>query len=223
MKVRWAVALLAAGLISACSRGDARLETRTFALHHLSPDNAMQIVRPYIYEDRPGAKGAMSGGSSFLTVRETADNLERIARVLAEYDRPQPSVRLTFKVIRADGAARADASIADVEAALRSLFRFAGYALVAEGVMTGSEHARSQQTLNGPGGPYGLTAIIESVNGTDSTATVRLVVRLTTRTGGTFETTVGVPVGKTAILGNVTGGSPNTAMILTVRPELVAN
>jgi hypothetical protein len=223
MKAPGLVALLAAGLLAGCGRGSTRLETRTFSLHYLTPENAVEMLRPYVDEHQPGATMAMRPGSSFLTVRGTADNLERIARVLAEYDRPQPGVRLTFKVIRADGAARADPSIADVEAALRSLFRFAGYALVAEGVMTGSEHARSEQTLDGAGGPYGLTAMIESVNGTDSAATVRLVVRLTTRTGGTFETTVGVPVGRTAVLGNVTGGTPNSAMILTVRPDLVAN
>jgi len=223
MKAHYGVAVLAAVLVAACGRGSPRLETRTFALRHLGPDVAQQIVRPYVYGDRPGAAGAMSSGSGFLTVRETPDNLERIGRVLVEYDRAQPSVRLTFKVIRADGAARADPSIADLQAALRSLFRFAGYALVAEGVMTGSAPSQSEQMLSGAGGPYGLRTTIYSVNGRGDSATVQLQVRLTAVGAGEFETTVGVPVGKTAVLGNVTGGSPNTALILTVRPELVAN
>ena len=41
--------------------------------------------------------------------------------------------------------------------------------------------------------------------------------------GGSFETTVGIPAGRTAVLGNVTGSTSNSALILTVRPDLVAN
>jgi hypothetical protein len=223
MKARFALAFLAAGLLAACGRGTTRLETRTFALHYLPESQVQALLRPYVDEERPGAKGAMSIGSGTVTVRETADNLERVARVLAQYDRPQPSVRLTFKIIRADGATRADPSIADVESALRSLFRFQGYSLVAEGIMTGSQDSRSQQTLDGSGGPYGLTAMIRQVSGAGDSATVQLTVELVTRGGGSFQTTVGVPAGRTAVLGNVTGGSPSTALILTVRPDLISN
>src|SRR5256886_8817065 len=42
-------------------------------------------------------------------------------RVLAEYDRPRPFVRLTFHLIEADGATTTDPAIRDVEAALRHL------------------------------------------------------------------------------------------------------
>lgn len=222
MKARYAVALMAAGLLAACGRSAVRLETRTFALRYLNEGQVSRLLAPYVDTERPGAKGQASVGSGTITIRETADNLERIGRVLAQYDRPQPSVRLTFKVIRADGAARADSSIADVESALRSLFRFRGYALVAEGIMTGSENSRSQQTLDGSGGPYRLTAFIQQVNGAGDSATVHLGVELSSR-AGTFETTVGVPAGRTAVLGNVTGGSGGTALILTVRPDLLSN
>ncbi len=223
MKARTLAALVAVALLTACGRGTTRVETRTFALRYLDAGEVRRLLDPYVDTERPAAKGQLSVGNGTVTVRETADNLERIGRVLAEYDRPQPSVRLTFKVIRADGATRADPSIADVEAALRSLFRFAGYALVAEGVMTGSPSSQSEQTLSGEGGPYGLRATIFTVNGRGDSATVQIRVQLTAPRGGAFETTVGVPVGKTAVLGNVTGGSPNTALILTVRPDLVAN
>jgi len=225
MKARVPFALLVLpSLLTACGRSSARLETRTFALHYLSSDEAGKIVQPYVYYDRQGAQGAASATQSTLTVRETADNLDRIARVLAQFDRPRPSVRLTFKVIRADGAARADSSIRDVEAALRSLFRFRGYALVAEGVVTAASSSRSQQTLEGAGGPYHLQAILDRVAGAGDSAVVSLGVRLTIpRRDVSFETQVGIPAGKTAVLGNVEGGGPDAALILTVRPELVAN
>ena len=225
MKARASFALLVLlPLLSACGRSPTRLETRTFALHYLSSDEVQKIVQPYVYQDRPGAQGAISISQSTLTVRETPDNLDRIGRVLAQFDRPQPSVRLTFKVIRADGAARADSSIRDVEAALRSLFRFEGYALVAEGVVTAASNSRSEQTLAGSGGPYHLETLLDRVAGTGDSTVVGLSVRLTMyRQGGSFETHVGIPVGKTAVLGNVGGAEPNSALILTVRPELVAN
>jgi type II secretory pathway component GspD/PulD (secretin) len=223
MKARFAVAFLVAGLLAACGGNPARLETRTFALHYLAEGQVHQLLGPYVDTERPAARGSLTVGSGTVTVRETPDNLDRIGRVLAQFDRPQPSVRLTFKVIRADGAARADSSIADVESALRSLFRFRGYALVAEGIMTGTENSRSQQMLDGDGGPYRLTALIRQVSGGGDSAAVQLTVELSNLAGGTFETTVRVSTGKTAVLGNVMGGNRNSALILTVRPDLMPN
>jgi hypothetical protein len=210
-------------LAAACGRGP-RLETRTFALRHLNRDEAQEIILPYVYQDRPREKGAISAAQNAITVRETSDNLDRIARVLAQYDRPQPSVRLTFAIISADGAARSDSSIRDVEATLRSLFRFRSYALVAQGVMTGTVNSGSAQMLAGAGGPYRLEAGIERISGSGDSATVTLRVHLIVpRSGGEFQTEVGIPAGKTAVLGNVLGGSPNSALILTVHPDLLNN
>ena len=216
------LALLSLVWLGACFRSEARLETRTFALRHLGPGEAREIILPYVYLDRPEAKGAISVTPNALTVRETADNLDRIARVLAQYDHPQPGVRLTFAIISADGAGRSDSSIRDVETTLRSLFRFKNYTLVARGIMTGTPGSGSAQTLAGAGGPYRLEAGIERISGTGDSATVTLRVHLMVpRSGGEFQTVVGIPAGKTAVLGNVLGGSPESALILTVRPELL--
>ncbi|HVO33973.1 MAG TPA: hypothetical protein VMT21_00330, partial [Gemmatimonadales bacterium] len=139
MKAYSALSLVGLCLAAACSNASPRLETRTFALHYLTEHEVMSLLMPYVDETRPGAKGEMTVGSGTVSVRETADNLDRIARALAQYDKPQPSVRLHFQVIRADGAAQSDSSIREVETQLRSLFRFRGYALVADGFVTGSE------------------------------------------------------------------------------------
>jgi hypothetical protein len=221
MKARVPFALLVlAPVLTACGRSSARLETRTFALHYLDQWHAQRIITPYVDSARPGAAGAMSATAGTVTVRETADNLDRIGRVLVQYDRPQPSVRLIFKVIEADGAGRSDSSIRDIASTLRSLFRFRGYALLSEGFVTGSEDSRSTQTLGGSGGPYRLQSFIQWINGEGDSAVVHLEVRLDFP-GGEFSTTVGIPVGKTAVLGNVKGGPPGSALILTVRPDLV--
>ena len=91
-----------AGLALACS-AQPQLETRTFELKHLDGGRAEVIITPYVYRERPGAQGMISVAGNVVTVRETTDNLDRIARVLAEVDRPRPTLRPVFKIIEANG------------------------------------------------------------------------------------------------------------------------
>lgn len=209
-------------ILAGCGPSRRGLETRTFTLRYLDVYSAERILGPYVDSARPGAPGAMNATAGALSVRETPDNLDRIGRVLAQFDRPQPTVRLTFNLIRADGAAPTDPRISDVAATLRSLFRFQGYALVAQGIVSAAASTRTVQTLEGAGGPYRVSAVLERVAGTGDSAIVSLRAELEAR-GVDFQTDVGIPVGKTAVLGNVGGGTPNSALILTVRPELLAN
>jgi hypothetical protein len=138
--------------------------------------------------------------------------------VLAQFDVPRPLVRLTFHLIQADGAATSDPAIADVEAVLRRLFRFRGYRMVEEGVFSASEGGEVTQQLGGAG--YLINAEIRRVAGMGDSAIVQLVVHLRGR-DVQFGTQVGIPVGKTAVLGNV-GTAPRGTLILTVKPELVS-
>jgi hypothetical protein len=220
MNTRALLTLALTAALGACGRS-AKLETRTFELTYLHPGEAHAIISPYVYADRPTGKGVVSLAGTTITVRETRDNLDKIARVLAQYDRPQPTVRLTFRLIRADGVATVDPTIADVEATLRKLFRFRGYRLVGEGVVSGIEGSAVSQTLGGGGEQYGLDTEIQRLSGQGDSATVQLKVRLNLFPG-TFQTRVGVPVGKTAVLGNVQGGPARTTLILTVRPDIVS-
>lgn len=207
-------------LLSACGGGGARLDTRTFDLKFLQAEDAAQVIRQYVYEDRPNARGLLSFRGSVLTVRETPDNLDKIARVLAEHDRPQPTVRLTFRLIRADGAGTRDSGLADVEATLRQLFRFRGYRLVGEGVVSAMEGSEVTQMLGDAADRSELIAEIQRLSSDGDSGFAILQVRLNLFPGS-FQTRVGVPLGKTAVLGNVAGGPASSALILTVRPELV--
>jgi hypothetical protein len=217
------LATMTALLLGACSAGP-DLDTRTFELKYLHPAEAAAIISPYVYADRPSGKGVVSVAGTTITVRETRDNLDKIERVLTQYDRPQPTIRLTFRLIQADGVAAVDPAIADVEATLRKLFRFRGYRLVGEGVVSGIEGSAMSQTI-GPrevgAGQYVLDAKVHRVSGAGDSATVQLEVRLNLFPGS-FQTQVGVPLGKTAVLGNVQEGPARTTLILTVRPELVS-
>jgi len=103
-----------------------------------------------------------------------------------------------------------------VEATLKKLFRFRGYRLVEEGIFSASEGGEVTQAMGG----YQVAAGIHRVSGTGDRAAVELGVRLSGR-DVEFRTTVGLPAGKTAVLGNV-GEDPRGTLILTVRPELVS-
>jgi hypothetical protein len=206
---------LVAALVAACG-GTPILDTRTFQLKYIRADQAQDIIAPYVYADRPNAKGMISRSASTLTVRETRDNLEKIARVLAQYDVPRPMVRLTFHLIQADGAATTDPAIADVETTLRALFRFQGYRLVQQGLFITAEGGDVQQML----GSYAIFPSVERVSGSGDSALVDLGVRLR-GPHSDFSTRVTVPAGKTAVLGNV-GDDPRGTLILTVKPELVS-
>jgi hypothetical protein len=212
--------LLALALLLApgCRASQASIETQTFALRYLSLEEAARLVDPYVFSDRAGAPGKLGGSQGALTVRETHDNLARIGRVLAQFDHPRPLVRLTFHLIQADGAPASDPAIADVEAALRKLFRFRGYRLVEEGVFSATEGGNVTQQLGGAG--YLIAAEIQRVSGMGDSAIVELSVHLRGR-DVQFGTQVGVPAGKTAVLGNV-GEDPRGTLILTVKPEIVS-
>ncbi|HXH63058.1 MAG TPA: hypothetical protein VNG95_02680 [Gemmatimonadales bacterium] len=200
--------------LAACGRPT--LDTRTFDLHYLRGYEATQLLGPYVYADRPDAKGQISYTPTAVTVRETSDNLDKIARVLAQYDHPKPLVRLTFHLIQADGAVAADPAISDVEPTLRKLFRYRGYRMVEEGIFSATDGGEVHQSMGG----YNIAAELRGVAGVGDSATIDLGVRLSGR-DVSFATTVGLPIGKTAVLGNV-GEDPRGTLILTVRAELIS-
>ncbi len=214
--------LVLAGLLATAACGGPRLDTRTFQLNHLDGDEAARLISPYVWGDRKDAPGQMNNVRGSITVRETPDNLEKIARVLAEYDRAKPSVRLHFRIIQADGAVTTDPAIAEVEAALRKLFRFRGYRLVAEALAGGMEGSEISQVVAGLGGTYVIRANIFDVRGSGDNGSVRFSAYLGGSGATELKTTVTLRSGQTAVLGNTQQGEKGT-LILTVRPELVHN
>ena len=120
------------------------LETRTFQLEHLTSDAATVLIDPYVYRDRPRAPGRISApiGVRAISVRETPDNLDKMARVLERFDvasEAPPSYRLHFQVVTANGGESSDERVASVEKELRKIFRFEGYSLIGEGHVAVSE------------------------------------------------------------------------------------
>jgi hypothetical protein len=215
-------ALLIAAMTAsaACGRSPA-LDTRTFDLHYLDPGSAEAMISPYVFTDRPGAAGKLSTSEHTLTVRETPDNLEKIARVLAEHDTPQPWVRLHFQIIEADGGGPADPRIAGVETELKKLFRFSGYRLLGEAVVSGTARSAIQQSVSGEGGPYYIDVDIRSVRAVGDTGLVTMAVNLRGVGPRGLSTMINARENQTVVLGSAQLTSRQGTTILTVRPELV--
>jgi len=223
-RMRWTGALASFAFlpvigIGACESG-AKLQTATFELQYMNPSEAMHMIAPYVYPEREGAAGMVTDFSTGITVRETAENLERIRQVLEQYDVATPAVRLHFQLIEADGFEGTDPRIADVRAALEELFRFDGYRLVAEPQMAAMEGTGSSQVIGERPGRFYLQGRVVDVRGRGEKGSVVLEVELSGDQGTQIQTSMAVPVGETVVLGSSQGVGQST-IILTVRPEFV--
>lgn len=202
------------------------LETRTFPLQYINAQTADGLITPYVFSDRPGAPGTMSFTQSTVSVRETADNLDRIARVLAEYDVPSPWVQLNFQIIAADGATARDPAIADVEAELRNLFRYTGYRLLTDAVVTGAARSNIEQVIGGGAASrdeqFILQVHIGEVRTIGDSGYVSLDVQLRNPMMGALATQINARAGQTVVLGNARLQQGGGTVILVVRPELVS-
>lgn len=208
-------ACLALLFVAACQRAP-RLETRTFAVHNLAPHQVEALIAPYVYMDRPTNPGVMSAGDRAVTIRETPDNLEKIARVLEEFDKARPDVRLRFQVIEADGFEGNDPAIADVETELRKLFQFRGYRLAAQAMVTLANGSHVAQTLTGVGGSYEL----EGRAAWQQPSAMGLEVQLRTERGvPILETTVNIRPGQTLVLGTSPKEGSTATLLLTVHAD----
>jgi hypothetical protein len=221
------IALVAAGLtVTVLACGGPQLETQTFALEYLDAQTAASLIEPYVYFDRDGTPGTISTAgpmaSHLITVRETRDNLDKIGRVLSEYDKPAPMVQLHFQLIEANGTRSVDPEIEDVESALRKLFKFEGYRLIADAMLGGVEGSEVAQGMGGGERDFQIAAHVWDVRGSDGGGTVRFEVRLfESRIGTIFETTANVRAGQTMVLGSTRPNPEHATLILAVRPEVI--
>ncbi|MDH3290129.1 MAG: hypothetical protein OEO20_11850 [Gemmatimonadota bacterium] len=220
--------LLLASLAACGGSALDRLDTQTFQLQHLDAQEAAQLIDPYVYHDREGAPGRMGHAGNTLTVRETKDNLDKISRVLTEFDRPKPGVRLHFQIIEASDrgpAEQFDPAIADVEAELRKLFKYQRYRLLNDAVVGGTEGSHIEQAVGDITTPDGnswmITANIGTVRAFGDSGSVELRVGIRSPYRGTLETTVNARAGQTIVVGNAQLASGGGTVILTVKPEFV--
>jgi len=136
-------------LLGACDGfGGPKLDVQTFNLEHRAGYEAAELIEPYVFADRGENPGYMSATLDAITVRETRDNLDKIGRVLDEFDQPIPGVRLYFQLIEADSFEEEDPAIANVVQELRSLFRFEGYRLMGEAMVPVAGGSQDRQAFS---------------------------------------------------------------------------
>ena len=222
--------LLPVLLIGACGQlGDPKLDVQTFNLEHRSGYEAAGLIDPYVFADRAKNPGYMSATEEAISVRETRDNLDKISRVLAEFDQPIPGVRLYFQLIEADSFEGEDPAIASVVQELRSLFRFEGYRLLGEAMVqvAGGSSDRQQFSRRFLGVDNPIT--VEAGARVLRSGAVRLdPVELYDTWGGLMSATVNVTPGQTIVIGGTQARTQSDdgrsfgerVLILTVRAEV---
>jgi hypothetical protein len=227
---RFLFLLVPAALLSgSCGRlGNPKLDVQTFNLEHRSGYEAAELINPYVFSDRAENPGTMSATLDAITVRETRDNLEKIGRVLAEFDQPIPGIRLYFQLIEADSFREEDPAIADVVQELRSLFRFEGYRLLGEAMVPVAGGTQDRQGFSQRFLGVDNPIIVEADARVLRSGVVRLEpVQLRDSWNELMSTSVNVAPGQTIVIGGTqvrtgsiaSGPAPQSVLILTVRAE----
>jgi hypothetical protein len=196
--------------------------TKTIELHHLSNDDAVKLLTPYLF----GTGGAYSTGSRMhaVTVSTTARGLADAERVLAEYDRSPVTLTLNFQLIAAADTPTRDPAVAGLDSVLRGVLKFAGYHLLSTAVANVTEGSSASQTMAGDADrDYELSYDVTSVEGTGSGATAHLTVQLSLADPDAgprqtiFTTGVTIPIGNTVVLGSMVESTASSREALAAR------
>jgi type II secretory pathway component GspD/PulD (secretin) len=213
---------------------------RTFPLRYLGSAEAAKLVGPYVF--RSAQSAVFDGGSraNAITVRERPEVLAVIDSVLREFDRPPNSLVLRFQLLSSSDSPTTDPNILDVDQALRGLFRFPGYRVVAEGTTIVGESEGFMVTMSGESDRYITTGTIGRVTpGTSPNVKLNVDLKAAPRSpapadsipraGMMFDMMMGsqvvasgvtMPVGEAVVLGSGSITEQKGTLILVVRSTL---
>ena len=217
--MRYGTLVLVGLVLAGCGRGTG--EHRTYMLQYVPAEAALNALqRPELGLDAD-VSVTMKPNSSVISLSGERAQLDRALELLREIDRPQPVVRFRFQLVEADGFTATDSAIADVEAALRDLFRFRGYRLAAQAVAQGEAPGHIRQLI----GTYQDLPVFVNVDirravRGEGSATVSLDVDLSYGATSILATSLTVAAGKTAVIGSAQTGAGDNTLILVVRPEI---
>ncbi|HSJ15597.1 MAG TPA: hypothetical protein VK939_14335 [Longimicrobiales bacterium] len=211
--------VVALAMQSCGGTGEGGRTTRTFELAHVEPDQAQLLIEPYLEggsvnirrTERPAA----------LTITASAGRLDQIEELLRRLDQPAAKVRLRFQIIEADGFTTSDPAMADVEGALRELFRFRGYRLVGEAIINGEANSTmKQRMLVRDEVPVELTIEVPAVRRGSGGKAVEMRLSMDVQGRSALSTAVTIPDGQTVVLGSARPVPNVGTLILVVRPEI---
>ena len=202
-----------------CGGSDGGQETRRIVLAHISADDAHMAIEPYFGDARVSVR--QTNAPAALTITSSPEKLEQLEQLLKQLDQPPPKVQLRFQIVEADGFTTSDSAIADVEAALRELFRFRGYRLAAEAMVSGQAGHQLQQTvLLRDRIPVTLTVDVPSVIRNGDASAVEMRIAMSVNNTNALTTAVTVPNGQTVVLGSARPLPDIGTLILVVRPQI---
>lgn len=216
--------------------------TRSYALDHLDADAAAKLISPYV----GNIGGAVySAGKSIPALTVTVPRgqdavLATVDSLLRVFDRAPRSVTLRFQLVVTTDQATADPRLSEVQDALKSLFSFRGYRLLAEGTTVVGEREDFGVTMSGDQSRFLVMGDIGKIQGGErQRPVVHLSVRLVDAGGPGKDSTsmakgmlalfpggqaistgLTVPIGQTVVLGSGTTNGQSGVLILVVKPEL---
>lgn len=204
-------------VVAGCGQPD--METRTYRLQELSAGDAASLLEPYVSAIEGSTMSLVQGQSEALTIRMTTAGLDRIEEVLAEFDRPTPSLSVRFRVIEADGFETDEEALAEVLPALREVLSFDGYRSLGEAQAIVSSYGHMQQVISFDQDRFTINASTGEIRTSGEAGSVELTVRLDDLHGREIlSTRVTVPIGRTVVLGTSKPSPQRGAYILTVEP-----
>jgi len=185
---------------------------------YLEMNRAHALIEPYVFRGREKNPGSITVSGNVLTVRESADNLTRIAVVLTEFDIKQPEITLHIDVIEANGGG-VDPQIADIQAELSDLFKFDGYTRAAGGVLRATEDAFVSQSMGVSGSAYRFEARLGRLTEDEGEWLLFADLRLSQYGTDLLSTSAIIRNGQTTLVGTTLDGDVK-AVILAVRPAI---
>ncbi|MBI4161296.1 MAG: hypothetical protein HY509_02485 [Acidobacteria bacterium] len=149
------------------------LETRVFQIHFKEVSDIFLLI-----EDQVGETGAiwMQPKLKTISVTDTPENLDRIARLIAEYDLPPRNIEVTFRLILASTrATEGQVEPPRVRDIIRKIdevtTRWGNYRLLGSATVIGTEGERSELMV---GEEYRIGFWIEYAGERQGVVTVRL-------------------------------------------------
>lgn len=192
-----------------------RLAVRTVQLSRLTVDDAMALLTPYITTEG-GAVFRAGSGVAAITIREQPERIDSVVRILREYDHPPSTVTLSLKSLVADDRGGLAAELKPLAAILAPLAEGVGLRVASSGTLSGAEgQTTTTQLGNGPGALV-VTVEIVSAQALDTTLAVRLRVSAGRpgEPGPLLRADVSVPLGRSVVLGTVTGTAASRPLVL---------
>lgn len=206
---------LGLGLILAalgCQDQDRReMESRTFELERMTLDNARPLLTPYLSD-----RGNLTARGNVITIREKPDRLDRIAEILARYDRPA-QIRVVVYILEA-GDFEGSSGL-PFESTLRELLPYRGYRLLDDASFNTTEG--SEFSLEG-GRPFAFQGDVQEVRThADGSATIGLAIegRTQARLGHRLRSTVNAPFGETVVVASHRSNGGGPALIVALRAD----